>query len=111
MATSKPRITITLEPDDHQSLQRLARAQGVPMARVLREFIHEVGPVLARLADTLEAAKKAEATAAVRFRRAAEDAEEELRPLADMIRNQFDLFADDLEKMAQEDDPEARKRA
>lgn len=97
MPATSPRISITLDPEDHETLQRLAALQGVPMSRIIREFVRECGPVLKQLADTLEVAQKAEANAAIRFREAAERAEQDLRPLADMIRNQFDLFADEMQ--------------
>lgn len=115
MPATSPRITITLDPQDHETLKRLAELQGVPMSRIIREFVRETGPILSQLADTLEAAHKAEASAAIRFRQAAQRAEEDLRPLADMIRNQFDLFADDIQgklKTASESaDAQDRKRA
>lgn len=97
MPAKSPRISITLDDVDYETLKRLAALQGVPMSRIIREFVRETGPILASLADTLEAAQKAEATAAIRFRQAAQQAEEDLRPLADMIRNQFDLFADEIQ--------------
>lgn len=97
MPATSPRISITLDVEDHETLKRLAELQGVPMSRIIREFVRETGPILKQLADTLEAAQKAEANAAIRFREAAERAEEDLRPLADMIRNQFDLFADEIQ--------------
>lgn len=97
MPAKHPRITITLHPEDHATLRRLAKIQGGSMSSILREFIHETAPVLDTLADTLEAAQRAEASAAIRFKAAAQKAEEDLRPLADMIRNQFELFADEVQ--------------
>lgn len=115
MPATSPRISITLDPVDYETLQRLAALQGVPMSRIIREFVRETGPVLKQLADTLEVAQKAEANAAIRFREAAERAEQDLRPLADMIRNQFDMFADEIQgklnQSVQDADEKARKRA
>lgn len=96
MPATSPRLHITLDQGDYDTIQRLAALQGVPMARIVREFVHEIAPVLGSLADTLEAVHKAEASASIRFREAADRAEKDLRPLADMIRNQFDLFADEI---------------
>ncbi len=36
------RTIISLEPDDKQWLERTARAQGVPMARLVREAIRRM---------------------------------------------------------------------
>ena len=87
MATDKPRITITLEPEEHATLQRLAKLQGGSMSGILREFMGEVMPILAKVADSLELAKRASSDARAKFVRAAEEAEEELRPIAEFTRN------------------------
>lgn len=59
MATSKPRLTITLSPSASQSVKRLATARQCPVSRVVAELVEEVHPVLARVASTLEAAQTA----------------------------------------------------
>lgn len=99
MATEKPRITITLEPEEHAILQRLAKLQGTSMSRILREFMGEVTPILAKVADSLELAKRASSDARAKFVKAAEEAEEGLRPLAEFTRNQFDMFAAEMERL------------
>lgn len=99
MATGKPRITITLEPDEYAVLHRLAKLQGGSMSRILREFIGEVAPILSKVADSLELAQRASDGAKANLRRAAEAAEEELRPLAEFAANQFDIFAGELERI------------
>lgn len=101
MATEKPRITITLEPDEYAVLHRLAKLQGSSMSRILREFMGEVTPILSKVADSLEVAQRASEGAKANLRRAAEAAEEELRPLAEFARNQFDMFAGELEWIVQ----------
>ena len=99
MATDKPRITITLEPEEHATLQRLAKLQGGSMSGILREFMGEVMPILAKVADSLELAKRASSDARAKFVRAAEEAEEELRPIAEFTRNQFDMFAKEIGRL------------
>lgn len=99
MATEKPRITITLEPDEYAVLHRLAKLQGSSMSRILREFMGEVMPILAKVADSLELAKRASSDARAKFVRAAEEAEEELRPIAEFTRNQFEMFAAEMERL------------
>jgi hypothetical protein len=103
MATDKPRITITLEPHEHATLQRLAKLQGGSMSGILREFMGEVIPILSKVADSLEAAKRASSDARAKFVRAAEEAEEELRPIAEFVRDQFDTFANEIGRLVDEE--------
>lgn len=99
MATDKPRITITLEPDQHEVLRRLAGLQGGSMSRIVSELLAEVTPVLERVCESLELAKRAQAGVRANLRRVAEEAEEDLRPLAEMARSQFDRFAVELQRL------------
>lgn len=103
MATEKPRITITLEPEQHAVLRRLADLQGGSMSRIVSEFLGEVTPILSQVADSLELAKQASAEARAKFVRAAEEAEEELRPLAEFTRNQFDIFSQEIERLVEQE--------
>lgn len=98
MATDKPRITITLEPDQHETLERLAKLQQRPMSAIIRELIGEVVPILARVADALEVAQRASSDLRANFVKAAADAEAELRPIAEFARSQFDMFASEMER-------------
>lgn len=102
MATEKPRITITLEPEQHAVLRRLAELQGGSMSRIVSEFLGEVTPILSQVADALELAQRASSDARAKFVRAAEEAEEELRPLAEFTRNQFDLFSAQIGRLVEE---------
>ena len=60
MATTKPRITITLKEADYAVLKRLNALNGVPMARTISELVEVVTPVLARISDNLEKVKMAD---------------------------------------------------
>lgn len=105
MATTKPRITITLEPEQHEILRRLADLQGTSMSKIVTDFLGEVTPVLLNVADTLEAAQRASLEARAKFVRTAEIAEEELRPLAEFARDQFNLFAGEIDRLEKEVSP------
>ncbi len=105
MATTKPRITITLEPDQHDVLRRLADLQRTSMSKIVTEFLGEVTPILANVANALEAVQRASSDARAKFVRTAEVAEEELRPLAEFARNQFDMFAAEIGRIEQEATP------
>lgn len=105
MATSKPRITITLEPEHYAVVKRLADLQEMSMSKIITQFFGEVSPILSRVADTLEAARRASDDARAKFVRTAEVAEEELRPLAETVRNQFDFFAGELSRLSEPAEP------
>ncbi|MDT4845115.1 hypothetical protein FQZ97_790930 [compost metagenome] len=56
MATTKPRITITLDQDVYDTLKGLAEVQGCSMSAVVGEFLTMVNPIQKRV---LRAARKA----------------------------------------------------
>ena len=60
MATTKPRITISLEEQDYAVLKRFYTLNGVPMSRIVSELVAMLTPVLGRMADNLEAVAKAD---------------------------------------------------
>lgn len=45
MATSKPRITVTLEQDVYDTLQSLSRLQGRSMSSIVSEFLTMANPI------------------------------------------------------------------
>ena len=58
MATSKPRITVTLDQDVYDTIRGLSEAQGCTMSGLISEFLTMVNPVQQRV---LRAVKKAQA--------------------------------------------------
>lgn len=56
MPTCKPRVMLTLEPEDHAILARLSTLQHRPVSAILRDVVHEFSPIASRIADALEAA-------------------------------------------------------
>lgn len=104
MATEKPRITITLEPREHEVLQRLSKLQGRSMSGVLREFLGEVTPILEKTVTALELVQRSSADARAKFVKAAAQAEEELRPLAEFVGNQFDTFAAEIGRVVEREE-------
>lgn len=103
MATKKPRITITLEPEQYELLRRLSDLQDTSMSKIVTQFLGEAYPVLLRVADTLEMAQKASDEAKAKFVRTVENAEIELRPLAEFAKNQFDMFAEQIGRLSIDD--------
>lgn len=65
MATSNPRITITLEPSVHALLQRLSGATGNSMSSMVADLLKESAPIFERMARVIEAAAEAQDLAKV----------------------------------------------
>ena len=57
MPTIKPRINITLEPEEYETLKRLSDLTNTSMSKVLKEYITVIMPTLKQVADTVEALK------------------------------------------------------
>ncbi len=92
MATTKPRIQVTLKPSQYDLLKRLAKVQKRPMSAVLSELFDEIEPVYERMATVLEAAMRAQASAKKGMVDAFKATEEEMRPHVAAAMGQFDLL-------------------
>lgn len=90
MSTNKPRLTLTLEPDVAAQVERLARLQGCPKSRVLTELLEGIGPMLSKVADTLELAMKVQKSAKAGLARAVEETEAELQPMLAAVISAYD---------------------
>lgn len=93
MATSKPRITVTLEPRTYEIVSRLARANGQSMSRVITDFLHVAEGQMERAVAILEAAAGASDQAKEGVRRTLQRAESALVPalLEALEQQQLDL--------------------
>ena len=96
MATSKPRITITLEEQNYAVLKRLNALNGVPMARTVSEFVQLVAPVLERVCDNLERVRMADENVRSRIVESAEKNLRVIEGLSSEVLNNFDMFSDEL---------------
>lgn len=92
MATTKPRITITLEPNQYAVLERLSGLQKQSMSGIVTDLLSEVTPMLEKAADAMEAAMRSGAEVRAKLRRSAEEAADDLAPLAEAAKNQLDMF-------------------
>lgn len=63
------------------------------MSRIVSELLQEVTPMLSKLCDTLQIATTANAELKAKILRSCEEAETDLRPFADAVNSQFDMFA------------------
>lgn len=105
MPTNKPRITITLEPEMHDTLRRLAKVQGRTISAVIREYLDAVEAPLERVASVLEALQrqkeKVEGEAKGVSERIAEDATQAERGATEMLEHlmaQMDMFVQSIEE-------------
>lgn len=98
MATGKPRITITLEQEQYEVINRLATLQRGSMSRIVSELLAEVTPMLQQVCNTMEIAVRANADMKARIFKSCEEAEADMRPLVEAFNNQFDMFAAGIEK-------------
>lgn len=53
LATTKPRITITLEPEVYETLAGLAEVQGRPMSSIVSELLTMADPVQRKVLEAL----------------------------------------------------------
>lgn len=93
MSTTKPRITITLEPKQYEVISRLAALQKGSMSRIVSELLAEVTPMLEKVCDTMAIAVKANDDMKARIFKSCEEAEQDMRPLVEAVTNQLDMFA------------------
>lgn len=96
MATTKPRINVTLEQHRYDLFKRLAALQGVSMSSLIAELLEAVAEPMERVCVILEAAKKAPGSVKEGLQVAVARAETALLPKAMEALDQYDLFMGDV---------------
>lgn len=96
MPTNKPRVAVTLEPYDHEVIERLAALQGRTRGAVIADLLHEVIPALARTVALLEAAAAAPDQVKKGLRSVVEGVHDELVGMAGHGIAQMDWLLDEL---------------
>jgi len=66
MTTSNKRVLVTVKPQTYAVLERLAKAQGDPVATCITKLLDEQRPVLDMIAISVKAAKEGRQQAAIR---------------------------------------------
>lgn len=119
MATTKPRVNLTLEPEHYEILTRLAKVQGTSRARIINELFKEVVPQLESVVVTLEEAKAAaekltpEAKARLRAKMEGKEAEameamQELRKeLDDGLQMGLDMISEEFKTESESENKKA----
>lgn len=109
MATTRPRITITLTERQHELLRSMSKSSGQSMSAFVVEFLEMALPTLERMAVAMQAVSQAKEAQIGRIRDQLDEAQAVFEPLAALAVAQSDLFWGRLEEAA-EAGPEAGAR-
>lgn len=100
MATTKPRITITLTERQHAILRSLSKSSGQSMSAYVVEFLELALPTLERMAATMQAVAQARESDIQRVRDQLDEAQRVFEPLAMAVVAQSDMFLGKVEAAA-----------
>ena len=109
MATKKPRLTITLDPDLSESLRRLSELTGNSQSSLISEMLSGSGPVFEKMITVLEAAQVAKDAIKGRITRGLDDAQGKFEQALGLAFDGFDDIDVALKEMA-EAAPKGRHR-
>lgn len=101
MATTKPRITITLTERQHEILRSLSGSSGQSMSSYVVEFLDMALPTLERMAVAMQAISQSKDAQIGRIRKQLDEAQAVLEPLAALAVSQSDLFWGRIQEAAQ----------
>jgi len=100
MATTKPRITVTLSQRQHDVLRSISDNSGQSMSTFVNELLEQSLPVLERMAETFRKIKAAQDEQKKRIVEELDQAQAEVEPVLDQVLGQFDLFMTKIESAA-----------
>ena len=98
MATSKPRITVTLSQRQHEVLRSISDCGGQSMSSLLGELIEAALPTLERMSNTFQKLRHAHTLERAKMIEAMDEAQAVLEPIAYAAVDQFDLFLGKIEQ-------------
>lgn len=111
MATTKPRITVTLTQRQHEVLRSISECGGQPMSAFISELLEQTLPVLERMAESFRKIKSAQDEQKKRIIADLDQAHSEVEPVLDQVLGQFDLFMTRIEAAAGASDDGKRSAA
>jgi DNA-binding MarR family transcriptional regulator len=100
MATTKPRITVTLTESQHRVLRALSEYSGQSMSSYISEFLTAAEPTMERMAATFQRIRQANDQRRQQIVAQLEEAQAVFEPLAMSVIDQADLFLGRLEEAA-----------
>jgi len=68
MATEKPRITVTLEPETYEIIKGISKVQRISMSKFINETFTEMSPALGNMLSLLQAAESAPKEVIARYK-------------------------------------------
>ena len=89
MPTAKPRVHVTLPPDVHATIAKLAKLQHSSMSSVVAELVIEMAPILLRVSEAIEHAEKMQAEAVPKYVESLDRAQGVLEPLLATLLDQL----------------------
>lgn len=108
MPTTKPRVQVTLEPETHAVIERLAALQGRTRGSVIAEMLDAVVPTIERSVALLEAALSAPELIKDGLRAVVQGAQEDLAEAAGDTSKQLDILMRSLDSDAPPTDEQYR---
>jgi hypothetical protein len=96
MPTIKPRVNVTLEPQTHAVIERLAHLQGRTRGAVIADLLDSIAPVMGRTVALLEAASSAPQQVKDGLRSVVEGVHNELLEKAGVSNTQMDMLLERL---------------
>ena len=111
MATTKPRITVTLSQRQHDVLRVISDCGGQPMSAFISDMLEQALPVLERMAESFRKIKAAQDEQKKRIVEELDQAQAEVEPVLEQVLGQFDLFMTKIEQAAGAAATDARERA
>lgn len=106
MPTTKPRVHVTLEPDTHDVIERLATLQGKTRGAVISEMLDSIVPAISRTVTLLEAAAAAPEMLKENFRAVIEGAQSDLAEASGDSAKQLDILMNKLNDQGNTDEKE-----
>lgn len=92
MATTKPRITVTLTKRQHEVLRAISDTSNQPMSTFISEMLEAALPTLERMAVTFQKVKMAQQVERSKFLESMDRAQAAIEPIVMDAVGQFDLF-------------------
>lgn len=100
MATTKPRITVTLTQRQHDVLKAISEYGGQSMSAFVSEILEQSLPVLERMAESFRKIKAAQDEQKKRIATELDQAQSAVEPMLDQVIGQFDLVMARIEEAA-----------
>lgn len=101
MATTRPRITVTLTDETHALLKDLSALSGKSMSFLISDLVEGIIPQLSRTVEVMKAAKNAPEEIRQKIIEQYEQSEQKILEAQTLVEDQFSLFenmAKDLKK-------------